>query len=74
MRHPHKVERASFSSLPIGPFAKHTMGRYRDVDALAYQQRVEGDDDGVAANHVSKKRLKAAGKVAEVVFDPEGHK
>ena len=49
------------------------MPTYRDVDALALDpQRVQGDDDRLAINHVNKKRVKT--KNAEVVFDPKQHK
>ncbi len=49
--------------------------KYRDFDALAHEQRVRGDDDRLAINHVTKKKLKATkANTGEIVFDPAGHK
>lgn len=48
------------------------MGKYRDFDALAYENKVQGDDDHIALNHVSKRLKKDRG--SEVVFDPAHHK
>jgi hypothetical protein len=48
---------------------------YRDCDALSFEKKIRGDDDGQAVNHVTKKRLKAnKNAVGEVLFDPAGHK
>ncbi len=54
---------------------KHRDVKYRDFDALAHEQRIQGDDDRLAINHVTKKKLKATkASTGEVVFDPAGHK
>ncbi|GAX79693.1 hypothetical protein CEUSTIGMA_g7134.t1 [Chlamydomonas eustigma] len=48
------------------------MGKYRDVDALAFEKSLPGDEDGRnAVNHIQK-RLK--NKTSEVLFNPEQHK
>ena len=48
------------------------MGKYRDFDALAYEPKIQGDDDHIAMNHVTKRHKKDKG--IEVVFDPAHHK